>query len=269
MLRLLTYNVRRCLGTDRRLSPARIAEVIASCAPDIVALQELDVGRARTNGVDQAHAIAHELGMLHIHFHPTLRVFEEQYGDAILTTRPSELMKAGSLPGLPDRPRLEPRGAIWVSVRIAGINLQVINTHLGLSRRERLAQVNALVGPEWLGLAASRGPVALVGDFNAPPLSQAYRRLAMHLSDAQASVRLRGPKPTFPSRLPILRIDHVFVGSHLDVLRADVIHTPLARIASDHLPLLVAVQPVPAKHTADCQAARPRMATDPAGPVSR
>ncbi len=47
MPRILTYNVYRCRGTDRRLSPARIAEVIARCRPDIVALQELDIGRAR------------------------------------------------------------------------------------------------------------------------------------------------------------------------------------------------------------------------------
>src|SRR5215207_9342746 len=85
------------MGVDGRLSPARIAEVIASCNADIVALQELDVGRARTGGVDQAHAIAEELGM-HMHFHPAFRVLEESYGDAVLTARPSRLVKAGPLP---------------------------------------------------------------------------------------------------------------------------------------------------------------------------
>ena len=58
MLRILSYNVHRCLGIDGQLSPARIAEVIASCEADIVALQEIDVKRARTRGVDQAQAIA-------------------------------------------------------------------------------------------------------------------------------------------------------------------------------------------------------------------
>ena len=58
-----TYNVHRCLGTDRRLDVGRIAEVIAAEEPDIVALQEVDVGRARTGGVDQAHRIAERLGM--------------------------------------------------------------------------------------------------------------------------------------------------------------------------------------------------------------
>jgi endonuclease/exonuclease/phosphatase family metal-dependent hydrolase len=61
--RILSYNAHSCLGMDGSLSPQRIARVIAPCQPDIVCLEELDVGRVRTQGVDQAHAIARELGM--------------------------------------------------------------------------------------------------------------------------------------------------------------------------------------------------------------
>ena len=60
-LRILTYNVRGCRGTDGRLSPERIAAVIAAARPDVVALQELDAGRARSGGLDQAHDIARGL----------------------------------------------------------------------------------------------------------------------------------------------------------------------------------------------------------------
>jgi endonuclease/exonuclease/phosphatase family metal-dependent hydrolase len=63
MPRILTYNVHGCIGTDRRLDVGRIVEVIAAFEPDIVALQELDVGRARSGGVDQAHEIARGLDM--------------------------------------------------------------------------------------------------------------------------------------------------------------------------------------------------------------
>ncbi len=68
-LRVMTYNVHSCVGMDGRLSTSRIARIIAQCRPDIVALQELDVGRGRTGGIDQAHAIAQELEM-EFHFHP-------------------------------------------------------------------------------------------------------------------------------------------------------------------------------------------------------
>src|SRR5512142_1089209 len=98
MPRILTYNVHRCVGTDGALDVARIAKVIAQMRPDIVALQELDVLRARTDLVDQAHAIAEQLGMS-FHFHPAFTVEEELYGDAILTACPIRVVRAGALPG--------------------------------------------------------------------------------------------------------------------------------------------------------------------------
>ena len=115
MPRIMTYNVHRCMGVDHKLDPGRIAAVIAQARPDIVALQEVDVGRSRTGGVDQAHAIAARLGMA-FHFNAALKVQEEQYGDAILTSGELTLVKAGALPGSPDFKRLEPRGALLVTI---------------------------------------------------------------------------------------------------------------------------------------------------------
>ena len=235
--RVLTYNVHHCLGLDGRLSPERTAEVIASGQPDIIALQELDVRRRRTGGVDQAHAIARELDM-GVYFHPAVGVAEELYGDAILTAQPSRLVKAGPLPGLTRR-RLEPRGALWASVHVGGAEIQLINTHLGLDRRERLAQVDALLGSEWLGHDACRDPLILLGDLNAVPRSRAYERLAARLRDAQRASPVSRPKPTFPARLPLLRLDHVFVSCAIEVLGVETLRTSAARIASDHLPLVV------------------------------
>jgi hypothetical protein len=137
----------------RRERPAadvgRIAEVLARLEPDIVALQELDVGRARTGGVDQAHEIARRLDMA-CHFHAALKVEEELYGDAILTALPERLIQVGPLPGHPRMPVLEPRGALWVEADVDGRALQVINTHLGLVPREQQIQAAHLAGPSWL-----------------------------------------------------------------------------------------------------------------------
>jgi len=232
LLRVLTYNVRRCLGADGRLAPERIAAVIAACRPDVVALQELDVGRARSGGVDQARAVAAHLGM-RAHFHPAMRVMEEEYGDAILTALPSRLVRADALPG---RAGLEPRGALWAAVTAGGAEVQVVTTHLGLDRRERAAQADALLGPGFLGDPACRDPVVLLGDFNALPGSRVHRRLAARLPDAQGG---RGwARPTFPARLPLLRIDHVFVSRGVAVRGVRTVGGTLARVASDHLPLV-------------------------------
>ena len=110
MPRIVTYNVHRCVGNDRRLDVARIADVLARLEPDIVALQELDVGRRRTGGVDQAHEIARRLDMA-CHFNAALTVEEERYGDAILTSYPERLVKSGPLPGHPARSRSSSRAA--------------------------------------------------------------------------------------------------------------------------------------------------------------
>lgn len=235
MPRLVTYNVRRCLGRDGKISPRRIAGILAGLEPDIVALQELDVGRKRSFGVDQAKAIADELRM-QMHFHPALRVMEELYGDAILTPHRSRLIRAGALPG---PPRLEPRGALWASVMLGGQEWQFINTHLGLLPGERHAQLDALLGPDWLGHPAARDPLVLMGDLNATPSSRLYRRLADVLRDAQTLVRGHKPRATFPSRLPFLRIDHVFVSPSVRVEAVQAPRDALTRIASDHLPLVI------------------------------
>ncbi len=236
-LRVMTYNVHSCVGTDRKLSPLRIARVIAHYNPDIIALQELDVGRARTEQIDQAHAIAHELEMEY-HFHPTIALEEERYGDAVLSRFPLRLVKAAPLPRLPERPFLEPRGALWVAIMIDGVEIHFLNTHLGLIRTERELQIATLLGPEWLSHPSLQGPVILCGDFNAFPSSKVYRQVRAQLADVQEKVANHRPKRTWSARIPFGRIDHIFVSKEFDVRQVEVPRTFLTTRASDHLPIV-------------------------------
>jgi len=238
MPRIMTYNVHRCVGVDRRLDVDRIAAVIAEFEPDVVALQELDVGRARTRGMDQAHEIAERLEMT-FHFNAAMKVEEELYGDAILTHRPERLVRKGPLPTIGGVPGLEPRGAVWIAIDFDGVEVNVINTHLGLVPREQRLQAKALVGSEWLGDERCREPVILVGDFNATSVTRPYQRVAGKLADAQRSPSIPRALPTFPSAFPVLRIDHVFVSPGIRVTGSQAPFSPLARMASDHLPLVV------------------------------
>ncbi len=238
MVRLLTYNVHRCVGTDRRLDVGRVAEVIAAQSPHIVALQELDVGRARTGGVDQAHRLAQRLGMA-FHFNAAFKVEEELFGDAILTALPERLVKAGPIPGHPRFSQLEPRGAVWVEIETAEGALNVINTHLGLVPREQRIQAAALTGKDWVEAAPNGAPLVLVGDMNATPRNAAYRILAARLAESRRVAPFSHRAPTFPSTFPVLAIDHVFASEAVVV---DAVRTPLdplSRLASDHLPLVV------------------------------
>lgn len=229
--RIATYNVHGCRGMDGVVNTARIAEVIRRFDADVVALQELDVGRKRSNGVDQAAEIARHLSM-HVHFNPAHHVEEEKYGDAILSRLPCRLVRSGGLPSIG-----EPRGALWVEIEVGGSQVQVINTHLGLRRRERMMQVEALLGPLWAGAPEMRGrPCILTGDFNAVPPSTPFRTLARAFGQ-------KGPKDkaTFPSRWPILRLDHIFVRDGLEFQGCKVLSDRHIRLASDHLPVVASL----------------------------
>jgi len=245
MPRIVTYNVRRCVGNDRRLDVGRIVDVLAQLEPDIVALQELDVRRARTGHVDQAHQIGQQLEMA-CHFNAAMRVEEELYGDAVLTAHPEKLIQAGPLPGHPRITQLEPRGALWIEVDLAGRALQVLNTHLGLVPREQQQQARMLAGPSWLEHPRCRGPRILLGDFNATGASLVYRTLTAKLAAARSLAPRRSPTATFPSQLPVLRIDHLFVSPEIIVKDVFAPFDPLTRVASDHLPLVMDFEIAPA-----------------------
>ncbi len=239
-LRVMTYNVHGCRGMDGQVDTARIARVIAEFQPDIIALQELDVGRPRSNHEDQAHSIARLLAMTQ-HFHPVIQVQDEAYGNAILSHLPMRLIKANHYPARANERRgAEPRGALWVEVEFNGQKINVMNTHLGLTPGERRLQVAMLLSESWLGSCV--GPVIMCGDFNAAPWQHVCRRLRTTLLDAQMQVLGHKPKNTFWGRLPVTRIDHIFVNDQWRVTSAAVVRNALSRVSSDHLPLYVDVE---------------------------
>jgi endonuclease/exonuclease/phosphatase family metal-dependent hydrolase len=237
-LRIMTYNVHSCFGMDGRISPRRVARVIEGQMPDIVALQEIDLGRRRSRAEDQAALIARLLDMNH-EFCPTVTVNEEHYGHALFSPWPMEVVKRARLPAAPRRATSEPRAALWVRINVAGRPLHVVTTHLGLGWNEGVVQVQALLGDEWLGGIPSDEPVILCGDFNLSPRGAGYRLLASRLRDAQTGLKGHLPLRTFSSLQPFIRIDHVMVSSHFEVTGVSVPRNDLTRVASDHLPLAI------------------------------
>lgn len=237
--RLVTYNVHSCVGLDGRLSPTRIARVLASLSPDVIALQEVDVCRARSGCVDQARAIADALEM-ELHFHAAIETTGEKYGNAILSRFPMMLRYAALLPG--QHGRREPRGALWASLDLGEQAVDIVTTHLGLGTQERQLQMDELLGPHWLGHPHRNPRCVFCGDFNSSPRSRVYKRVANRFTDAQLAIKGRRPGGTWFSPFPLARLDHVFVSAGLAVTDARVAATRLARVASDHLPLVVDIE---------------------------
>lgn len=240
-IRIMTYNIHSCIGMDGTASTQRIAEVIFRSGVDIVALQEVDTGLARTGLADQAREITGILNM-HYHFHPSLFLEEGAYGNAILSVFPLRLVRGGALPTPSGPRRLEKRGVLWVEAAVPAGTVQLITTHFGLVRQERHLQVAALLGAEWLGNPECRPPVIICGDFNALPLSRVYRRIAGRFHDVQRSLAGWRPKNTWPSRYPLMRIDHMFITPDISVEGITVPLDELSRMASDHLPLTATVR---------------------------
>ncbi|MEY4546183.1 MAG: hypothetical protein RL685_2378 [Pseudomonadota bacterium] len=241
--RLMTYNTHGCVGLDGKCQPERIAEVIRRFRPDVVALQEVDVGQQRSGNLDQARRIA-ELTDLSAHFTSARAVGEGRYGNAILTHHPYELRAEGILPVR----RGEVRAAQWLRLALDHGHLDVVNTHLSLHFWERLAQFRALFSDEphsplgrqpapFPALRGNLDRLILCGDFNAGMLSPLYLLLRRRLRDAQR-VRGRWTLGTFPSWLPLLRLDHVWIGRALEAHSVIVPRDPLTRVASDHLPIV-------------------------------
>jgi endonuclease/exonuclease/phosphatase family metal-dependent hydrolase len=236
-LRVASYNVHGCRGIDGVRSEKRIAEVIASLDADIIGLQELDLNRARSAGIDQAGLIAEQLEWQRF-FHPAMRVADEQYGNAILSRWPMQLRQAQGLPSTTTRMCRETRAALWVEIETPVGPLQVINTHLGLGRRERMMQVELLIGDEWLGRVDSNNGLILMGDFNSVPNSRPYRLIMQYLRDAGRLITPRPDLRAFPTRWPLLAVDHIFINEGLQVDRISVVRNAETRIASDHFPVV-------------------------------
>lgn len=238
-VRVMTYNIHSCRGLDGRYSIQRVARAVAEHHVDVLCLQEVDIAHGRSGFHDQAQRLAEALEMGFC-FLPLLQRDTQHYGIATLSHLPLRQVKADFLPGLR---WMEPRGALWAEVLIGDVPVQVLNTHLGLNPRERQVQVDTLLGPEWLGSESCRPPVVLCGDFNLGTGTGPFQRLKGPLRDVEdAGVSVRRRARTFPSEYPFLRLDHILVSPEIRVLAVTVPHTQVARIASDHLPLVAHVE---------------------------
>ena len=238
-LRLMTYNVRACTTAGCGGAVDRVAAAIEAAQPDVVALQEVEAGTARSGARDQTQELAARLGW-QAHFQPAMRgAGGGAFGNALLSRLPVRLVASGLLPQLLVGVVREPRGASWHAVQIDGRELQIVVTHLGLTRRERLAQVEALLGPLWLGDSRCTSPRLLCGDLNCRPGSAEHRRLEGVLVDAALVSPPAAGSATFPALRPLVRLDHVLVSPDLRVHRTEVPRRRELRRTSDHLPLVV------------------------------
>lgn len=232
-LRVLTYNIHHGQGEDGVFDLERIARVIKSVKPDLVALQEVDKGTERSSGVDQA-AVLGELTGMHVVFGEAMPYDGGSYGEAVLSRWPIVSFEAHALPY---QERQEPRSALAARVKPdSGLaELLIVGTHLcHQSDQTRLWQCGMLNTL----FVNSTLPVVLAGDLNARPGSRPMKEL---LSGGWIDADAVGDQPTSPSDSPRRRIDYVLYRSAdpWKVVSVDVLDEP---VASDHAPVLVVLE---------------------------
>lgn len=240
-LRVVTWNVHGCVGSDGRFAPDRTARVLVELRPDLVLLQEVGDAWGAHPPLDQAQLLANALEMDSA-LGVTLPGEPHGYGNVTLTHLPVVETATVDLSVV----GREPRVCLVVKLRCEAerSDLRVVNLHLGLSRRERRTQLAVLVDETGPLLGDSSWPLVLGGDLNDWFPSGVTRALAHHFDDA-ALCFARRPAATFPSSLPLLRLDRLYVSHSLAICRCLVVRSPLASSASDHLPLLADLELLP------------------------
>jgi endonuclease/exonuclease/phosphatase family metal-dependent hydrolase len=236
-IKIATYNIHACIGIDRQYDPARIAAVLRIIDADIACLQEVGARRRIGRHADQWTYLAEATGR-HI-VRPGvakggsagMRERRPRIGNAILTRLPvlSATTIDLSLPGL------APRSALDADLLVGERILRVIATHLGLSALERRLQASRLIAA--LGeLPASRrraaDAVLVMGDLNE------WRGRAGAVAVLDDRLGPSAAPRTFPSWMPMLALDRIYVHGPAAVCDLSVDRSPLARLASDHLPLV-------------------------------
>ena len=222
MIRIVSFNVHACIGTDGRFDPARILDVLAALQADIVALQELE-DHAWGDGTLSEH-FADRLGM-YAYQGSTLRRKDTPYGNLLLARRKAAEFRTHDL----SVPGGEPRGAIEAVFDIAGQRLQLVATHLGLRVAERRRQVTRLLE---LLHASESDITVLAGDINE------WRPGAFTLRALSRAFDFASRSRTFPARAPALALDRIYVSPGNKVKRLQAHRSQHHHRASDHLPLV-------------------------------
>jgi endonuclease/exonuclease/phosphatase family metal-dependent hydrolase len=223
-LRVATYNIHACVGTDGRHDPDRIASVVAELDADIVAMQEFTY--PASVAIESRMPVT--LTMLDRYecvLGPTRRTATECFGNALFTRHPVLEVRRFDL----SLERREPRGALAATIDVRGTIVHVLGAHLGLRVRERRFQVRQIL--EYLE-TVRHTIVVVLGDFN----DWLPGRSVVHVLDHHLG---RPARPrSFPVFWPIVALDRVWVNPIRALRRVATHTTPAARVASDHFPVV-------------------------------
>ncbi|HEX3532102.1 MAG TPA: endonuclease/exonuclease/phosphatase family protein [Thermoanaerobaculia bacterium] len=237
-LKVLTYNIHRAIGVDRRFKPERIIEILHHHSADLVLLQEVDEGAPRSRELDLAKELAAESGYPHFAVGHNVSLKKGRYGNATLSRFP--ILRERNIDLSVDQSWIR-RGCQHTTVLLAeGKPLEVFNLHLGLSARERQKQIELLArSSELSGLDGSM-PTLVGGDFNdwRSLLWPVFTNGLGFQSATDSRTGRRRALATYPSFSPQGPLDRIYFRGTLRLAGIHRCRLQVARLASDHLPVM-------------------------------
>ncbi len=241
--RIITYNIHRAIGLDRRFQPGRIIKILQDHNADIVLLQEVDDGAPRSGEQDMAREISAALEYPYYAAGYNVSLRKGRYGNATLSRYPIVAERNIDLT-IDD---LKSRGCQHTTIQLNsgdqnGSRLEVFNLHLGLSPLERQRQAGILLRTREFVHSGNASACIVGGDFN-DWLSR-LRALFVEgmalrcATDRETRLRTR-PIKTYPSFSPRGGLDRIYYRGNLHLVNAMSCRHQVARVASDHLPVIV------------------------------
>ncbi len=229
-IKVVTYNIHKCRGLDRRVRPERIVDVLQEIDADVIALQEVVSVEGRSPEENQARFIADSLG-LDYRLGETRKLNGGAYGNVILSRLPIVSTCNYDL----SQPGREERGCLRADLQLRkNLTLHFYNIHLGCAYLERRRQARQLLDGDMLN--GHGGLRIVLGDFNEWTRGLTTKLLSRHFECVDARLHL-GRSRTYPGFMPFLHLDHVYFDSSLKLERAALHRSRRALIASDHLPI--------------------------------
>jgi endonuclease/exonuclease/phosphatase family metal-dependent hydrolase len=248
-LRVVTWNIHKGIGgVDRRYRLDRIASVLGSLAPDVVMLQEVAEGMPSCGMDNQLEELSETLELRHTAFGAEHRFRVGGYGNAILSRFPlSDSGRVDLTIG-----RRKRRGLVQTRVHAKWPHAEhshtrsvvVFNLHLGLSGAERARQLERFLASHPFAHLQQHTPLIVGGDFN-----DVWASLGPRFLEPAGLQRAGKLQPTFPAALPLRPLDGLWVRGDIAVVTAHPVRSGLAKVASDHLPIVADLElPPPAHH---------------------
>ncbi|MBV1931272.1 MAG: endonuclease/exonuclease/phosphatase family protein [Porticoccaceae bacterium] len=240
-LKVLTYNIHRAIGLDRRFQPDRIINILGHHNPDIVLLQEVDEGAPRSREQDMAKEIAEELDYPFYAAGHNVSLKKGRYGNATLSRYPIVRERNIDLTIGDHKRRGCQHTAIEIDRQQASYRLEVFNLHLGLAPLERQRQSGLLMRSREFSEVDPQSACIVGGDFN----DWLSRLRALYVegmslrcaTDKETRLRTR-PIKTYPSFAPRGGLDRIYYRGGLRAITAYPSRSQVARVASDHLPVV-------------------------------